>query len=149
VENNRLGAALSVIQASQLERDMVRLSSKKLTLREKDRIEAARITAGTLEPEPPAADGLSEVASFLERFEAEQKARTKAHNVRTALRRKALTQGQRPGDSMSPTGHFYCAGDRPFLLGFDILPTRNWKADSPGPRVAVPSTGAQRPSCPT
>src|SRR6266446_9633589 len=71
-------------------------ASKKLTLREKDRIEAARITAGTLEPEPPAADGLSEVASFLERFEAEQKARTKAHNDRTALRRKALTQGKRP-----------------------------------------------------
>jgi len=38
-----------------------------------------------------AADGLSEVASFLERFEAEQKARTKAHNDRDALRRKALT----------------------------------------------------------
>jgi len=96
VENKRLGAALSVIQASQLERDKVRLASKKLTLREKDRIEAARITAGTLEQEPPAADGLSEVASFLERFEAEQKARTKAHNDRDALRRKALTQGQRP-----------------------------------------------------
>jgi hypothetical protein len=45
VENKRLGAALSVIQASQLERDKVRLTSKKLTLREKDRIEAARITA--------------------------------------------------------------------------------------------------------
>jgi len=91
-----LGAVLSVIQASQLERDKVRLASKQLTLREKDRIEAARITAGTLEPEPPAADGLSEVASFLERFEAEQKARTKAHNDRDALRRKALTQGRRP-----------------------------------------------------
>jgi len=96
VENKRLGAVLSVIQASQLERDKVRLASKQLTLREKDRIEAARITAGTLEPEPPAADGLSEVASFLERFEAEQKARTKAHNDRDALRRKALTQGRRP-----------------------------------------------------
>src|SRR6267154_1098364 len=47
VENKRLGAALSVIQASQLERDKVRLASKRLTLREKDRIEAARITAGT------------------------------------------------------------------------------------------------------
>src|SRR6267154_1084702 len=93
VENKRLGAALSVIQASQLERDKVRLASRKLTLREKDRIEAARITAGTLQPAPPAADGLSEVASFLERFEAEQKARKKAHNDRTALRRKALAQG--------------------------------------------------------
>jgi len=95
VENKRLGAVLSVIQASQRERDKVRLASKQLTLREKDRIEAARITAGTSEPELPVADGLSEVASFLERFEAEQKARTKAHNERAALRRKALTQGQR------------------------------------------------------
>jgi hypothetical protein len=34
--------------------------------------------------------------SFLERFEAEQKARTKAHNDRDARRRKALAQGQRP-----------------------------------------------------
>ena len=91
VENKRLGAALSVIQASQQERDKVHLASKRLTLREKDRIEAARITAGTSEPELPAADGLSEAASFLERFEAEQKARTKAHNDRDALRRKALT----------------------------------------------------------
>jgi hypothetical protein len=41
-------------------------------------------------------EGLSEVSSFLERFEAEQKARQKAHNDRTALRRKALAQAQRP-----------------------------------------------------
>jgi|SRR5882724_10242653 len=41
-------------------------------------------------------DGLCEVSSFLERFEAEQKARRKAHNDRAALHRKALAQGQRP-----------------------------------------------------
>jgi len=76
----------------------VRRASKKLTLREKERIEAARVTAGTSDPslELPIADGLSEVASFLERFEAEQKARQKAHNDRAALRRKALAPGQRP-----------------------------------------------------
>jgi hypothetical protein len=51
VENKRLGAVLSVIQTSQLERDKVRLASKQLTLREKDRIETAGIMAGTLEPE--------------------------------------------------------------------------------------------------
>src|SRR6267142_845189 len=98
VENKRLSAALSVIQASQLERDKVRLASKKLTLREKERIETARVTARTSEPSPelPVADSLSEVASFRARFEAEQKARTKAHNNRAALRRKALAQGQRP-----------------------------------------------------
>ena len=96
VENKRLSAALSVIQVSQLERDKVRLASKKLTLREKERIETAR-TPVTSEPSPelPVADSLSEAASFLERFEAEQKARTKAHNDRDARRRKALAQGQR------------------------------------------------------
>jgi len=83
VENKRLGAALSVIQASQLERDKVRLASKKLTLREKDRIEASRITAGTLEPEPPAADGLSEVASFLERFERSRKREPRRTTIET------------------------------------------------------------------
>jgi len=51
VENKRLGAVLSVIQASQLERDKVRLASKKLTLREKERIGAAQIAAG-LSPHP-------------------------------------------------------------------------------------------------
>jgi hypothetical protein len=94
VENKRLGAVLSVIQASQLERDKVRLASKQLTLREKERIGAARITAGT--PVLPVAEGLSEVASFIARIEAEQRARQKAHNDRAALRRKALAPGQRP-----------------------------------------------------
>ncbi len=58
----------------------------------------ARLTAGSSEPSPelPVADGLSEETSFLERFEAEQKARQKAHNDRAALHRKALAQGQRP-----------------------------------------------------
>jgi len=37
-------------------------------------------------------DGLSEVTSFLKRFEAEQKARQKTHSDRAALRRKALAQ---------------------------------------------------------
>jgi hypothetical protein len=83
------------MQASQLQRDQARLRSKKVTLREKERIEATLLTAGASKPsaEPTGADGLIEVASFLTRFEAEQKARTKAHNERTALRRKALVQG--------------------------------------------------------
>jgi len=42
VENKRLAAALLVIQAAQAERDRVRLASKKLTLREKERIVTAR-----------------------------------------------------------------------------------------------------------
>jgi transposase len=87
VENKRLGAVLSVIQASQVERDKVRLASKKLTLREKERIEAAQEAAGLSPPSSP--EGLSEVSSFLERYEAEQKARRKVRNDRAALRRKA------------------------------------------------------------
>ena len=42
VENKRLGAVLAVIQAAQDERDRTRLASKKLTLRQKERIQAAR-----------------------------------------------------------------------------------------------------------
>jgi hypothetical protein len=98
VENKRLGAVLSVMQASQLQRDQARLRSKKVTLREKERIVAARAAAGTSTPSADSAvrDGLSEVSSFLERFEAEQNARQKAHNAGAALRREALALGQRP-----------------------------------------------------
>ena len=94
VENKRLGAVLSVIQASQVERDRKRLTSKKVTLREKERIVAAHVAARPSTPSADSAvpDGLSEVSSFLERFEAEQKARQKAHNAGAALRRKALAQ---------------------------------------------------------
>ena len=42
VENKRLGAVLAVIRAAQDERDRTRLASKKLTIREKQRILAAR-----------------------------------------------------------------------------------------------------------
>ena len=41
VENKRLGAVLAVIQAAQDQRDQTRLASKKLTIRQKDRIRAA------------------------------------------------------------------------------------------------------------
>jgi hypothetical protein len=109
VENKRLGAVLSVMQASQLQRDQARLRSKKVTLREKERIVAAHAAR----PSTPSADsalpdGLSEVSSFLERFEAEQKARRKVHNDRAALLR-----------------------NRPSLLCFDNHPV---KPLSPGPR---------------
>jgi hypothetical protein len=93
VENKRLGAVLSVIQASQPERDKARLASKKLTLREKERIEAAQITAGLSSPSSP--EWLSEVSSFLEQHEADQKARRKVRNDRAALRRKAQVEAAR------------------------------------------------------
>jgi hypothetical protein len=46
VENKRLGAVLSVIHAGQEERDARRLASKKLTLRQKERIRETRAQAG-------------------------------------------------------------------------------------------------------
>jgi len=47
VENKRLGAVLTAIQTSQTKRDQARLASRKLSLREKERIRAARVRAGT------------------------------------------------------------------------------------------------------
>ena len=54
VEHKRLGAALAVIQAAQAERDRAKLASRTLTIREKDRVRAARSKAGAppLEPRP-------------------------------------------------------------------------------------------------
>jgi hypothetical protein len=48
VENKRLDAVLAFIQAGQVKRDLERLASKKVTLREKERINAARARAGAL-----------------------------------------------------------------------------------------------------
>jgi hypothetical protein len=47
VENKRLGAVLAVIQQGQVERDRERLDSKKLTLRQKERILLAQQRART------------------------------------------------------------------------------------------------------
>jgi hypothetical protein len=46
VEHKRLGAALAVLQAAQVERDRARLASKTLSLRQRDRIRQARSKAG-------------------------------------------------------------------------------------------------------
>jgi hypothetical protein len=87
VENKRLGAVLSTIQVAQDERDRVRLASKKLTLREKDRIGAARRAAGrsevptarpAAEEAPSVGDRLGPMLSFLKTFDRGQKAPTKA-----------------------------------------------------------------------
>jgi hypothetical protein len=42
VENKRLGAVLATIQLAQAQRDVVRLASPKMTLRQKERIRASR-----------------------------------------------------------------------------------------------------------
>jgi transposase len=55
VENKRLGAVLSLIHAGQEERDQRRLASKKLTLRQKERIREARAKVGRSPNAAPAA----------------------------------------------------------------------------------------------
>jgi hypothetical protein len=58
IEHKRLGAALAVIQAAQARRDQEKLASRTLTIREKDRIRAARSKAGAppLQPRPKPRD---------------------------------------------------------------------------------------------
>jgi hypothetical protein len=51
VENKRLGAVLAAIQANQTLRDQARLAFRKLSLREKDRLRAARVRALTPDAE--------------------------------------------------------------------------------------------------
>ena len=87
---------------------------------QKERIEAARITAGASEPQLPVADGLSEVASFVERFEAEQKRGRRRTMIELPSAARRWSRDSAPL-IRRPIGHFYFAGDRPFLLCFDIL----------------------------
>jgi transposase len=106
VENKGLSAVLSVLKVAQDERDRARLSSKKLTLREKDRIAAARSAAGrpAMPPSPPPTvfgvpsfgDRMGPVLSFFKTFEKRQKARTKAQNQAAALRRRAALAATAP-----------------------------------------------------
>jgi transposase len=112
VENKRLGAVLRLIHAGQQERDQRRLASKKLTLRQKERIREARAKGGSPDEAPAAAnaspappsspDRLGEalaatlpldrgggaVAAFMERFSTEQKAKRKKSNDVTNQRKR-------------------------------------------------------------
>jgi transposase len=109
VENKRLGAVLSVIYAGQEERDRRRLASKKLTLRQKERLRATRAQVGrapnaTLVPTPPGPglDRLAQtiaatqgragcdpaIADFFAKFTAEQKARRKKYNDTSKQRKR-------------------------------------------------------------
>jgi len=105
VENKRLGAALAIIQAAQSERDRIRLDSKKLTIRQKDRIRAARDASQPSEPVETSSDRLGAVAAYFQQFEKEQEERRKAQNLKAAERRKERSQTQ---------------PNRTFLLGLDI-----------------------------
>jgi hypothetical protein len=91
VENKRLGAVLAVIQAVQVERDRTRLASKKLTIRQKDRIRAA----GEASRAPALSTngaGTGAVAAFLDQFGKDQKERAKAQSLRAAQRREERSQ---------------------------------------------------------
>jgi len=92
VENKRLGAALAIIQAAQSERDRIRLDSKKLTIRQKDRIRTARDASQPSEPVATSCDRLGAVAAYFQQFEKEQEARRKAQNLKAAQRRKERCQ---------------------------------------------------------
>ena len=91
VENKRLGAVLAVIQAVQVERDRTRLASKKLTIRQKDRIRAAG-EASRAPALPTSGAGTGAVAAFLDQFEKDQKQRAKAQRLRAAQRREERSQ---------------------------------------------------------
>jgi hypothetical protein len=92
VENKRLGAALTIIQAAQGERDRIRLDSKKLTIRQKDRIRAARDASQPSGPVATSCDRLGAVAAYFQHFEKEQEERRKAQNLKAAQRRKERAQ---------------------------------------------------------
>jgi hypothetical protein len=100
VENKRLGAALAVIQAAQSERDRIRLDSKKLTIRQKDRIRAAREAVQPSVPVVKESDHLGAVAAYFQQFEKEQEDRRKAQNLKAAQRRKERACAQQNRTSL-------------------------------------------------
>jgi hypothetical protein len=95
VDNKRLGAALSAIHVLQAERDQARLSSKKLTIRQKERLRVAAAERAASPPAAPAtsSDRLAGVLSYLREFEAEQKVKRHRQNRRAAFRREAEALG--------------------------------------------------------
>jgi hypothetical protein len=92
VENKRLGAALAVIQAAQGERDRMRLQSKKLTIRQKDRLRAAPEASQPSQLTTQNCDRLGAVAAYFQQFEKEQEERRKAQNLKAAQHRKERAQ---------------------------------------------------------
>ena len=98
VENKRLGVALATIQTAQIARDRTRLESRKLTLRTKARIKAAREEADRAPtPEAEKSGYPKAVVAFLQQFEIEEKERRKASNLRAARRRQERDLNERGG----------------------------------------------------
>src|SRR5262245_928292 len=89
----RLGAALSAIQAVQVDRDKRRLASRTLTIRDKDRICLARGLAGeVLAARRDAATAT--FGSFLQEFENQQKQKQRAESARARQRRQQAPVSQ-------------------------------------------------------
>jgi hypothetical protein len=88
VENKRLGAALTFIRALQAERDEKRLASKKLTLREKQRL---RETIAQARPVPPASvdQRMLQVFESMRARQAEHDAKKREQNRRSQERFRA------------------------------------------------------------
>jgi transposase len=114
VENKRLGAALSAIQDLQRERDADRFASKKLTLREKDRLHAAHDAAAS-SPGIPALGG-SAVAAYLRQFADEQKQKRQAQAA-AAKARRLRTPDEGASTRLPPNG----VGDAHSALPGDSL----------------------------
>jgi hypothetical protein len=109
VENKRLGAVLATIQLVQAQRDVVRLASPKMTIRQKDRLQASRpVSTSTAAPvstaqtvkrrgRPPkhtsrvvlaGVDPHGPVQAFLDRFAVEQAERRRASSVKANDRKR-------------------------------------------------------------
>jgi hypothetical protein len=108
VENKRLGALLAVIQAGQGQRDQTRLASRKLTLRQKDRIRAAG-KAGRAPGPSPSSAGTGAVAAFLDQFEKDQRERTKTQTLWVTRRRSSRPCPLRGRHGMEKSSGSSCA----------------------------------------
>jgi len=111
VENKRLGVVLAAVKTYQDRRDEARLSSRKLSLRGKDRLRAARVAAGAAADPARSAEagaGSSRVANYIEGFIAEQTAKQKRRNDVTNQRKRdrelAEALKRSPDTDVAPCG---------------------------------------------
>jgi len=86
IENKRLGAALSVIQSLQAERDADRLASRSLTLRQKDRLLDARIKAQASAAPTQFNERMATVLESIKQREAEYLEKKREQNRRNQER---------------------------------------------------------------
>ncbi len=103
VENKRLGAALSVIQTLQAERDGRRLASKGLTLRQKGRLRETRVQAGAA-PAPTAFnERMAKVFESMKRIQTKHDAKQRERNRRSQERFRMKRRAALEAASIRPT----------------------------------------------